>query len=160
MNADLMRCPGFGTITQSVLPAGLFALPVGFSFVVVSVCMATSYALACAAIQARTSPTLQAVTRSESFTGFTNVPFFTLRQRVGAENGKGAGLSGCLGLWTSCDSRMNAPSGSASNDGIVGDVVCSGMLDAIGVLGDKSLGVMSGFLLIEGPTVRGAYALE
>jgi hypothetical protein len=90
--------------------------------------------VACAANQARIEPTFQAVTRSDNFTGFGKLPFFTLRQSVGAENGSGAGLSGCLGLWTSCASRMNAPSGSASNDGIVGDEDCAGMHDAIGVL--------------------------
>ena len=68
----------------------------------------------CAVIQARTSPTLKAVTRSESLMGFGNVPAFTLRHSVGAEKGRGAGVSGLLGLCTSCASRMKALSGSAS----------------------------------------------
>ena len=54
-------------------------------------------------------------TRSESFTGLGNVPALTLRHKVGALNGNGAGWSGLLGLWTSWLSRMKALSGSASN---------------------------------------------
>ena len=72
------------------------------------------YAATCAVIHARTVPTFQAVTRSDSLIGLGNVPAFTMRQSVGAEKGRGAGVSGRLGLCTSCDSRMNALSGSAS----------------------------------------------
>ena len=56
--------------------------------------------------------------RSDSLTGLGNVPAFTLRQSVGAENGSGAGRPGRLGLCTKCDSRMNALSGNSSNEGI------------------------------------------
>jgi hypothetical protein len=74
--------------------------------------------MACDAIQARTSLTFQQVTRCESLNGCGNVPALTLRQRVGAENGKSAGRPGRFGLCTSCDSRMNALSAKSSNDGI------------------------------------------
>lgn len=65
-------------------------------------------------IQARTSPTFQAVTLSDKRCGLGNVPAFTFRQRVGALNGRGTGVLGRFGLCTSCASRMNALSGSAS----------------------------------------------
>jgi len=133
ISAALMRCAGFDTIALSVWPAGGLLSPVGIFLSVLF--MATLYAVACAAIQARTVPTFQAVTRSDNLMGLGNVPFFTLRHSVGAENGKGAGLLGCLGLWTRCASRMYALSGRVSNDGIVGVVDCAGMLAAIGVLG-------------------------
>ena len=94
------------------------------------------------------SPTFQAVTRSDNLTGLGNVPAFTLRHSVGAENGKGAGLSGCLGLWTSCVSRMNALSGRVSNDGIVGAGVCAGMAAASGVLADLGFtGILKAVML-------------
>jgi hypothetical protein len=76
--------------------------------------MASPYAMACAVIQARTSLTFQHVTLSDSLIGLGNVPAATLRHNVGALNGSGAGCSGRFGLCTSCDSRMNALSGSAS----------------------------------------------
>lgn len=110
--------------------------------------------MACAAAHARISPTFQAVTRSDSFTGLGNVPAFTFRHSVGAENGKGAGLSGCLGLWTNCASRMNALSGRVSNEGIIGAGGCAGMLDAIGVLMAKGFGDIAGYLLKEGCNVQ------
>lgn len=56
--------------------------------------------------------------RPESFIGFGNVPSLTFRQSVGAENGSGAPISGRLGFWTSCDSRIKALSGRASNEDI------------------------------------------
>ena len=52
-----------------------------------------------------------AVTRADSLTGLGKEPAFTLRQRVGALKGSGAGVPGRLGLCTNCDSRMNALSG-------------------------------------------------
>jgi len=72
--------------------------PAAFCVVVLVVIVATCYAIACAAIQARTVPTFQAVTRSDNLHGLGNVPAFTLRHSVGAENGNGAGVSGRLGL--------------------------------------------------------------
>lgn len=101
------------------------------------------------------SPTFQAVTRSDSLTGFGKVPAFTLRQSVGAENGRGAGLLGCLGLWTSCASRMKAPSGRASNDGMIAAGFSAGMLAAIGVLLAVGFGDTVGLLLSEGPRMSG-----
>ncbi len=89
--------------------------------------------MACAVIQARTVPTFQAVTRSDNLMGAGNVPAFTLRHKVGAEKGRGAGVSGLLGLCTSWDSRMNALSGSASKTEWLIGVFAAGMLDAIGV---------------------------
>ena len=53
-----------------------------------------------AAIHARTVPTFQAVTLSDSLCGRGKVPFFTLRHKVGAENGNGAGVV-VFGLCTS-----------------------------------------------------------
>ncbi len=104
-------------------------------------------ALVCAAIQARTAPTCQAVTRSDNLMGLGNVPAFTLRHSVGALKGRGAGVSGRDGLWTSWDSRMNALSDSASNiEGLMG-AFCAGMLDAIGVLAGAGLGDISVLLL-------------
>jgi len=64
----------------------------------VMVCL---YTAACAAIHARTSPTFQHVTRIESLMGFGNMPLATMRQSVGAEKGRGAGVSGRFGLCTS-----------------------------------------------------------
>ena len=84
-------------------------------------------------------PTFQAVTRSESLIGLGNVPAFTLRHSVGAEKGKGAGVSGLLGLCTSWDSRMNALSGSASKTDWWMVDFCAWMLDAMGVLGVAGL---------------------
>jgi hypothetical protein len=52
--------------------------------------------MACDAIQERTAPTCQQVTRSESLIGFGNVPAFTLRQSVFPLNGSGTGVSGRL----------------------------------------------------------------
>ena len=52
--------------------------------------MARPYAAACAVIQALTVPTLHAVTRWDSLTGFGKVPAATLRHKVGAEKGSGA----------------------------------------------------------------------
>jgi len=75
-----------------------------------------TYIAACANIHARTSPTFQQVTLVESLIGLGNWPFATKRQRVGAEKGKGAKLSGRFALFTSCDSRMKALSGSASKN--------------------------------------------
>jgi hypothetical protein len=91
--------------------------------------------MACAVIQARTVPTFQAVTRSDSLIGLGNVPAFTLRHKVGAEKGRGAGVSGRFGLRTSWDSRMNALSGNASKTECVIEVFTAGMLAAIGVRG-------------------------
>ena len=71
-----------------------------------------------ALIHARTSPTFHAVTRWDNLYGGGKVAAFTLRHKVGAENGSGAGVEGRLWLCTSCASRMNALSGSKSNDGI------------------------------------------
>lgn len=71
--------------------------------------------MACAVIQARTCPACHAVTRALNLVGLGNVPNFTMRHSVGAENGRGAmALSGLLGLRTSCASRSHALSGSAS----------------------------------------------
>lgn len=86
-------------------------------------------------IQLRTSPTFQHVTRSDNLMGLGKVPAFTLRHSVGAENGRGAGVVGRLGLWTSCASRMKALSGRVSNDGIstAGLMGCAGMLVDTGV---------------------------
>ena len=58
--------------------------------------MASPYAQDCAVIQARTAPTFQPVTRSDSLTGLGNVPAFTLRHKVGALKGSGAGVPGRL----------------------------------------------------------------
>jgi hypothetical protein len=104
-------------------------LPRPFLVVVI---VATSYAMACAVIHARTMPTFQAVTRSDNLIGLGNVPAATLRQSVGALNGKGAGLSGRFGLRTSCDSRTNALSGSASNIDAWMVCFCAGVPGAIG----------------------------
>ena len=63
----------------------------------------TSYALDCTAIQARISPTCQAVTLALSLRGLGKLPIFTMRHNVGAENGSGAiAESGLFGLRTSC----------------------------------------------------------
>ena len=62
-----------------------------------------------------TSETLHAVTLVESFTGLGKVPAATLRHNVAALNGRGAAYWGRLGSSTSCDSRINALSGSSSN---------------------------------------------
>jgi hypothetical protein len=79
--------------------------------------------------------------------GLGKVPAFTLRHKVGALKGRGAGVSGRDGLWTSWDSRMNALSDSASNiEGLMG-AFCAGMLDAIGVLAGAGLGDISVLLL-------------
>jgi hypothetical protein len=100
---------------------------------VLVVIVATSYAIACAVIQARTVPTLKAVTRWDNFTGLGNVPAFTLRHKVGALNGTTAALpavarfgplplalffSACSAVTggdpMSCDTRTYALSDSAS----------------------------------------------
>ena len=91
----------------------MFVAPAAFCVVLV-VIVRTAYAMACAVIHARTVPTFQAVTRSDNFTGLGNVPAFTLRHKVGALNGRGAGVSGLFGLWTNCASRIYALSGSES----------------------------------------------
>ena len=62
---------------------------------------------------------------AESLTGAGNCPAATLRHSVVPEKGSGAGVFGRFRLCTSCDSRMNAPSGIRSNDGI-GDVAAVG----------------------------------
>lgn len=92
------------------------------------------------AIQARTAPTFQAVTLTESLMGFGKVPSFTLRQRVGALKGKGAGVLGRLGLWTSWDSRMNALSGKTSNTEGLRDIFSGKRLDALAGLDAMGLG--------------------
>lgn len=122
-------------------------------FVVVGCVMAIPYTAACAAIQARTAPTLNAVTRSDSFIGLGNVPAFTLRQSVGAEKGSGAGESGRFGLCTSCDSRMKALSGRASKTEWIIDALAAGMLNAIGVIGDVGLFGTVWNSLEEAPTI-------
>ena len=71
--------------------------------------------MACAVIHARTSLTFQHVKRSDNLMGLGKVPAATLRHKVGALNGSGAGCAGRLGLSTRCASRTNALSGSASN---------------------------------------------
>ena len=48
------------------------------------------HAASCANSQALTSPTFQAVTRSDSFTGLGKVPAFTFRHKVGELKGSGA----------------------------------------------------------------------
>ena len=79
--------------------------------------------------------------------GLGNVPAFTFRHKVGALNGKGAGVSGRWGLCTSWDSRINALSDRASNiEGFMG-AFCAGMLDAIGALARAGLGDISVLLL-------------
>ena len=99
-----------------------------------------AYTVACAVIQARTVPTFQAVTRWDNLTGAGNVPAFTLRHRVGAEKGSGAGVSGRFGLCTSCDSRMNALSGSASKtDGVIDVIFC----DTVGLRMKEALSFSS-----------------
>jgi hypothetical protein len=100
----------------------------------------------CAVIHARTSLTFQHVTRSDNLMGLGKVPAATLRHRVGALNGNGAGCSGRLGLSTSCASRTNALSGSASNTECWIAGLCAGMLDAIGALGEVGLCDTSRFL--------------
>ena len=92
-----------------------------------------SHPAVCALIHSRTAPTFHAVTLTDNLNGLGKVPAATMRQSVGAENGNGAGVVGRLGLWTSCASRMNAPSGIKSNDGITaGDLgCCAGMGAAI-----------------------------
>lgn len=90
--------------------------------------------MACAVIQARTSLTFQAVTRALNLVGLGKVPAATLRHKVGALNGRGAGCSGRLGLSTNCASRTNALSGSASNTDLWMVDLTVVMLDAIGVL--------------------------
>jgi hypothetical protein len=70
-----------------------------------------------------------------------------MRHRVGAENGSGAiALSGLLGLRTSCASRSQALSGSASKTDWCMVTFGAGMLDAIGVLGVVGLYDTSRFL--------------
>lgn len=73
--------------------------------------------------------------RSDNFNGFGKVPAFTLRHSVGPLKGKGAGHSGRFELCTSWDSRMNALSGSVSNEGMpaIGLLVSAGMIVAMGV---------------------------
>jgi hypothetical protein len=95
----------------------------------------------CALIHSRTAPTLHAVTLADNLYGFGKVPAATLRQSVGALNGRGAGMVGRLGLWTSCASRMNALSGITSNDGVA--AVGFGCFTGIGaaIAGDKILGL-------------------
>jgi hypothetical protein len=116
--------------------------------------MAALYAVACAVIQARTVPTFQAVTRSDNLCGLGNVPAFTLRHKVGAEKGRGAGVSGRLGLCTSCDSRMNALSGRASKTEVWMLALTAGVLDAIGVFRGVILGDTVGNSLKEALNIR------
>jgi hypothetical protein len=95
--------------------------------------------MACADIQARTCPACQAVTRALNLVGFGNLPNFTIRHSVGAENGRGAmALSGLFGLRTSCASRSQALSGSASKTDGWMVAVAALLLDAIGSLGAVS----------------------
>jgi hypothetical protein len=96
--------------------------------------------MACAVIQARTCPACQAVTRVLNLVGLGNLPNFTMRQRVGAENGRGAiALSRFFGLRTNCVSRSQAESGSASKTDVWVVAFASGMVAASGVLGAVSL---------------------
>ena len=70
-----------------------------------------------------------------------------MRHRVGAEKGSGAmALSGLLGLRTSCASRSQALSGSASKTDLWMVTVAAVMQDAIGVLGVEGLCDTSRFL--------------
>ena len=108
------------------------------------------YAMACAVIQARTCPACQAVTRALNLVGLGNLPSFTMRHSVGAENGKGAmAESGFFALRTSCASRSHAESGSRSNTAVVGAVVAVGNVAVGLVLNRVMLGVISGFLVKE-----------
>ena len=121
-------------IVDLMPPAAFFmgvALP---GFAPCGVVLIAGHRPVCALIQSRTSPTRHAVTLSDNLNGLGNVPAATLRHNVGAEKGRGAGVSGRFGLCTSCDSRMNALAGSASKtDGwMVG--CCAGMPDVNGVL--------------------------
>jgi hypothetical protein len=95
------------------------------------------YAAVCAVIHSRTAPHFQAVTRADNLQGAGNLPAFTMRHNVGAENGNGAtALSGLFGLRTSCDSRSHALSGSESNTDCVGVVVAAaGASVAVGLVG-------------------------
>jgi hypothetical protein len=100
--------------------------------------------MACAVIQARTCPACQAVTRALNLVGLGNLPSFTMRHSVGAENGNGAmAESGFFALRTSCASRSQAESGSRSNTAVVGAVVAAGKA-AVGLM---VLTVMVGLLL-------------
>ena len=99
--------------------------------------------MACAVIQARTCPACQAVTRALNLVGLGNLPAFTMRHSVGAENGRGAmALSGLLGLRTSCDSRSQALSGRRSNTAWSGAVCAAGI-----VAGGMLVTVVVGLLL-------------
>ncbi len=94
------------------------------------------YAAACAVIHSRTCETFQAVTLADNLQGAGNLPAFTMRQSVGAENGNGAtALSGFFGLRTSCDSRSHALSGSASNTDCVAVLVVATGASAVGLVG-------------------------
>ena len=79
-------------------PAAFFmgvALP---GFAPCGVVLMADHRPVCALIQSRTSPTRHAVTLSDNLNGFGNVPAATFRHKVGAEKGRGAGLSGRFGL--------------------------------------------------------------
>ena len=100
------------------------------------------YAVACAVIQARTCPACQAVTLALNLVGFGNLPSFTIRHSVGAENGRGAiALSVLLGLRTNCASRSHAESGSRSNTACVGAVCAVGAV-ALGLVVLAVLGLL------------------
>ena len=74
------------------------------------------------------------MTRALNFVGLGNLPSFTIRHNVGAENGRGAtSLSELLGLRTSCASRSQALSGSRSNTARAGAVVGAGAV-AVGLM--------------------------
>ena len=115
--------------------------------------MTALHATDCEFIHARTCPTCQQVTRADNLVGAGNVPALTLRHNVGAENGSGAVLSGVDDLRTSCASRTNALSGSASNTDGLGLPVrvliafCAVVVDAVGlrfgvIVGDISFSFM------------------
>lgn len=86
--------------------------------------------------------------------GLGKVPAFTLRHSVGAEKGKGAGVSGLLGLCTSCASRMKALSGRASKTDWWMVVFCAGMLAAIGGLRPVGWGDIACLAVKEGSNVE------
>lgn len=80
------------------------------------------------------------------------MPAFTLRHKVGPEKGRGTGVSGRLGLCTSCDSRMNALSGRASKTEVWMGALAAGITGATDFLMGVILGDTVGNSLKEAPS--------
>lgn len=71
----------------------------------------------------RTSPTFQAVTAGDNFTGLGKWPAFTQRHKVGALIAKRACCAGRLGSRTNSAARRKALSGRESKDVIENDML-------------------------------------